>query len=151
MDLIEFRKIMEFAIKNEIKAQEFYQSISEKVDDTHLKKMFLGFVEDEKGHQVFLENFLSGDYEEFHLNKSKDIKLSEKVERPEPDTSMKPADAIALAMKEEEDAMNLYIMLAETFTEPKTQKTFLDLAEMERRHKQKMENAYVDIGYPETW
>ena len=151
MDQIEFKKIMQFAIRNEIKAQEFYQSVSDKVDDVYLKEMFLGFVEDEKGHQIFLERFLSGNSDKLNFNKSKDIKLSEKIERPEPTASMKPADAIALAMKEEEDAMNLYTLLAEVFTDPMRQKTFLDLAEMERRHKQKMENAYVDIGYPEKW
>jgi rubrerythrin len=151
MDQIEFRKIMRFAISNEIKAQAFYQSISEKVDDTYLKEMFLGFVEDEKGHQIFLEEFLSENHEKLHFNESKDIKLSEKIERPEPTSSMKPVDVIAFAMKEEEDAMNLYTSLAGIFTDPVKKKTFLDLAEMERRHKQKMETAYVDIGYPEAW
>lgn len=30
-------------------------------------------------------------------------------------------------------------------------KIFLELAEMEREHKAKMESAFVDIGYPEVW
>ena len=30
-------------------------------------------------------------------------------------------------------------------------KIFLDLAAMEQGHKRKMEDAFVDIGFPEVW
>jgi rubrerythrin len=64
---------------------------------------------------------------------------------------MKPADAIALAMKKEEEAMVQYKQMAESCSQPEKKQVFLDLAAMEQGHKQKMENAFVDIGYPEVW
>jgi len=64
---------------------------------------------------------------------------------------MKPADAIALAMKKEEEAMNLYLSLAESCKDEAQKQIFKDLAAMERGHKFKMEKAFVDIGYPEVW
>jgi rubrerythrin len=54
-------------------------------------------------------------------------------------------------MKKEEAAMLQYTNLAETCPEPDKKKVFLDLAAMERGHKLKMENAFVDIGFPEVW
>ena len=64
---------------------------------------------------------------------------------------MKPADAIALAMKNEEEAMELYTWLAQGCDDPEQRRVFEDLAAMERDHKFKMENAFVDIAYPEAW
>lgn len=64
---------------------------------------------------------------------------------------MKPVDAIALAMKKEEAAMQQYTRLAQASMDAEQKKIFLELAEMEREHKTKMEAAFVDIGYPEVW
>ncbi len=64
---------------------------------------------------------------------------------------MKPADAIALAMKNEEEAMKQYSVLADACSDHDLKNVFLDLAAMEREHKFKMEKAFVDIGYPEVW
>ena len=64
---------------------------------------------------------------------------------------MKPAEAIALAMKKEEEAIVQYTALAEDCPDAEKKKVFLDLAAMERGHKKKMEAAFVDIGYPEVW
>ena len=54
-------------------------------------------------------------------------------------------------MKKEAAAMAQYTALAETCSEPDKKKIFLDLAAMERGHKLRMENAFVDIGFPEVW
>jgi rubrerythrin len=64
---------------------------------------------------------------------------------------MTPTDAFSLAMKKEETAMKHYTTLADGCTDPKQKQIFMDLAAMERDHKQKMESAFVDIGYPEIW
>ena len=64
---------------------------------------------------------------------------------------MKPADAIAVVMKNEEDAMNLYLWLAEGCDDTDQKKVFEGLAAMEREHKFKVENSFVDIACPEIW
>jgi rubrerythrin len=73
------------------------------------------------------------------------------MEAPELTLAMKPQDAIALAMKKEQDAMEHYTQLADACTEQDQKKVFLELAAMVRGHKNKMEAAFVDIGYPEVW
>ena len=58
---------------------------------------------------------------------------------------------IGIAMKNEELAMKKYTALAENCDDPQLKKVFLDLASMERDHKFKMENSFVDVAYPEVW
>jgi len=60
-------------------------------------------------------------------------------------------DAIGLAMKNEEIAMKKYQMLADDCTDAELKKVFTSLAAMEQDHKFKMENAFVEVAYPEVW
>jgi rubrerythrin len=151
MILSEYKNIIKFAMENEIEAQKFYEEAAQKVANTQLKEMFADFAKEEKRHreilkQVYISNRM-GDY----FDEGRDYHIAEEVDLPELSTDMKPADAIALAMKKEEAAMVQYTALAETCPEPDKKKVFLDLAAMERGHKLKMENAFVDIGFPEVW
>jgi len=151
MILSEYKSIIKFAMENEVEAKEFYEEAAKKVKNTQLKEMFADFAEEEKRHreilkQVYISNRM-GDY--FH--EDLDYHIAEDVDLPALSTDMKPADAIALAMKKEEAAMVQYTELAETCPEPDKKKLFLDLAAMERGHKLRMENAFVDIGFPEVW
>lgn len=151
MILSEYKNIIKFAMENEIEAQKFYEEAAQKVANTQLKEMFTDFAKEEKRHreilkQVYISNRM-GDY----FDEGRDYHIAEEVDLPELSTDMKPADAIALAMKKEEAAMVQYTALAERCPEPDKKKVFLDLAAMERGHKLKMENAFVDIGFPEVW
>jgi len=151
MILSEYKSIIKFAMENEVEAKKFYEEAAKKVKNTQLKEMFADFAEEEKRHreilkQVYISNRM-GDY--FH--EDRDYHIAEDMDLPALSTDMKPADAIALAMKKEEAAMVQYTELAETCPEPDKKKLFLDLAAMERGHKLRMENAFVDIGFPEVW
>jgi rubrerythrin len=151
MHLGEFKDIIKFAMANEVEAQKFYEAAAKKFQDPHLKSMFMQFAEEEKKHREILKGIyisnLIGDY----FDETRDYKVSEGIEAPELSTNMKPADAFALAMKKEEEAMVQYTELAESCPDAAKKKVFLDLAAMERGHKMKMEQAFVDIGYPEVW
>jgi rubrerythrin len=151
MDLQEYKKIVALAIGEEIAASLFYQEASDKVEDPYLKKMFAEFADDERGHKRILEKILNSESIKQYFRDSVDFKVAETVVKPELSMQMKPADAIALAMKNEEDAMNQYLQMAEACDDPDKKKVFEDLATMERGHKNKMEKAFVDIGYPEVW
>jgi len=151
MNLSEYKGIIKFAMENEVEAQRFYQDAAQKVENVQLKEMFSEFAQEEKRHreilkQIYISNRI-GDY----FDEDQDYRLAEKMDEPELSTDMKPADAIALAMKKEEEAMRQYTALADSCPEPDKRKVFMDLAAMERGHKLKMENAFVDIGYPEVW
>jgi rubrerythrin len=64
---------------------------------------------------------------------------------------MKPADAIALAMKREEEAMDMYKEFAAISIDEGQKETFLSLATMEQGHKTKLEDLYVGTAFPEVW
>jgi rubrerythrin len=151
MESAEYKDVIKFAIANEFEAQKFYQAAADRVQDPHLKAMFSGFAAEEKKHAEILTGVLSHAAIGKYFHEGSDFKVSETVDRPKLSTDMKPADAIALAMKNEEDAMRQYGELAAACSDPEKKKVFLDLAAMEKGHKLKMEKAFVDIGYPEVW
>ena len=151
MNLNQYKEIIEFAIAGEIEAQEFYKDAANKVSVPYLKDMFEKFAKEEKGHEKILKGILVKDTINQYFKESTDYKVAETVEKPKLSTDMKPADAIALAMKNEEEAMKQYTDLADACLHTTQKKVFLDLAAIERGHKLKMEKAFVDIGYPEIW
>ena len=54
MNQEEFKKILAFAIEGEDEAYAFYNSVSERVKDRNLKKLFSDLAEDEKKHKTTL-------------------------------------------------------------------------------------------------
>jgi rubrerythrin len=150
MEVGEYKKILEMAIANEVAARDFYQSICEKTGDKSLKVLFSELAEEEQKHKNFLEGFLTGT-KPFHFAEVIDYKVAETIDKPRPSIDMKPADAIGLAMKEEEEAMRLYQGLAGASTDSDQKQTFLTLANMERSHKARLEDLYTSMAYPEVW
>lgn len=152
MDKGTYQAILDSAIAGEIEAYEFYLQAAEKMDNTALKAMFDELAKEELMHRKILEGFRGKGDMEIHFTRVPDFHVCETVDAPARlSTDMKPADAIALAMKKEEEAMRHYTQLAEACTDLAQRKVFLELAAMERGHKAKVENAFVDIGYPEVW
>jgi rubrerythrin len=146
-----YQQILKDAIQGEIEAQKFYLSVAEKTQNSFLKELFLSFSEEEKKHRQILENFRDKPSETINFTKVPDFHVAETIETPELTMEMRPQDAIALAMKKEQAAMKHYTQLADACTDPDQKNIFLELAAMEREHKNKMEAAFVDIGYPEVW
>lgn len=151
MDTNEYKKIIDFAVQAEIDARDFYRDASGRVKDPYLKNMFSDLAKEEEKHEKILRNILSHDKIRAYFKEKRDYHVSETVGKPVVSDKMKPADAIQLAMKNEEEAMELYMWLAEGCDDAAQKSVFEDLAAMEREHKFKMENAFVDIAYPETW
>jgi len=150
MTIEEYKKILAMAIANEIAAHDFYKSICEITKDNSLKYIFAELAEEEEKHKVFLEGFITGE-KPLHFSEVTDYRVAETVGKPRPSIDMKPADAIGLAMKEEEDAMRMYQGLANASTSPDQKEMFEALANMERAHKVKLEELYITMAYPEVW
>lgn len=143
--------ILKRAIEGEIEAAEFYADVAAHSENTYIKDLFLSFAQEEKRHRQILEGFRRDPSAAVTFEKVPDFHVSETVDIPSLSMDMKPADAIALAMKKEEAAMQQYNALADVCSDPDRKKLFLELAAMERGHKAKMETAFVDIGFPEVW
>jgi rubrerythrin len=151
MDQGKYLAILDRAIDSEIEASRFYASVAEMTADSHLREMFAAFSREEQKHRSILEGFRSDPATAIHFEKVADFGLSETMPEPALSMDMRPADAVALAMKKEQSAMQQYTRLADACNDASQRKVFLELAAMEREHKAKMETAFVDIGFPEVW
>ena len=150
MKLDDYKAIISMAIGNEIEAYDFYNAVSQKTADANIKKIFQDLAEQELGHRHFLEGLMSN-VKPMQFDVTKDYKVSESVAKPKLSMTMKPADAMALAMKEEEGAMVMYQALANSSADPEQKAMFLSLAEMEKSHKIKLEEIYTNMAFVEVW
>jgi len=151
MNLSEYKDIIKHAIANEVEARKFYEDAANTLKDPYLKTLFTSLAEEEKKHRDILTKIFTSNTIDRYFSETRDYKVAETVAEPELSMDMKPADAFALAMKKEEQAMKQYTLMANLCDDEEKRQVFLDLAAMERDHKLKMENAFTDVGYPEVW
>lgn len=151
MDIKEFDVIMDMAIAAEVEAYEFYTNVAAISKDASMKKIFAELAQEESGHKVSLESIKVKELQNFSFTAATDYKVSETVEMPKLSMDLKPADAIALAMKKEEEAMKMYTGLANAATDADKKAIFISLANMESGHKAKMEDLYTQTAFPEVW
>ena len=130
MNLSEYKEVIKFAMANEVEAQKFYADAAERLSHPALKKMFSQLAEEEKRHREILKRIYVSNTIGDYFNAAADYKVSDTVEVPELSIDMKPADAFALAMKKEEEAMLQYTALADDCPDAEKKKVFLDLAAM---------------------
>ncbi len=147
----DFREIIEFAIRSEVEAKEYYQQVAAKTSNDMVKKLFLEFAEEEVKHEQLLTGILNNNEATVNFKKTQDYKLSETIPDPDMSGRVTMADIIAVAMKREERAMNMYLNLAKDSASDTIKDLFSGLADMERGHKVKLEQAYTDVAYVEAW
>jgi rubrerythrin len=146
----DYKEILTFAVGNEIEAYEFYLGVSSKIKDANISAIFKELAEEEKKHRSFLEGLLSSG-QPLQFEELSDYRVSETIDRPKLSLEMKPADAIALAIKNEEDAMKMYADLAKSANQSDQKKMFESLSKMEQGHKVKLEELYSSMAFPEVW
>lgn len=151
MDKTEFDALLAGAVQREIEAFTFYDGLSRKSKDAFMQGLFADLAKQELEHREVLERFRSDDSLVMNFRKVEDWKIAETVAMPDLSLDMKPADAIALAMKKEEEAARFYTEMARSCESPAHKNLYLNLAAMELGHKHRMESAFLDIGYPEVF
>lgn len=162
MNKQEFDDIMDMAIAEEIETYQFYRDVAEKLADQGMKVLFQDFAEEENQHIMALQDIKSKDIEDFSFCEGseftisqtcggKDYQLAETIETPRLSADMRPEDAIALAIKKEEEAMILYAGLADASNDPAEKHIFTELSKMEEAHKVKMEDIYTNAAFGEIW
>ncbi|MBI4931234.1 MAG: ferritin family protein [Bacteroidetes bacterium] len=145
-------KLIDFAIAQEHEAYAFYKAAAEKVTNPGVKQLFQELAEDENGHanllEMYRENKVLGEiFKTLHI----DYKITETQDLPSLSLSMKPAEAITIAMKKELQAAELYRAFAANAVNNVEREALENLANMEMGHKHKLENAFINIGYPEVF
>lgn len=151
MTLEEYKKIISDAITNEEEAYLFYRDVAKKTKDNSISEIFENLAKDELSHKVLLQDYLKDTGKKLKFDSTADYKVAESVDKPKLSIDMIPADAIALAMKREEEAMDMYKEFAAISIDEEQKETFLGLAAMEQGHKTKLEDLYVGTAFPEVW
>ncbi len=152
MDITQYEQVIKGAIQNEIDARIFYEEIAKNIKSELLKEVFTDFAKEEGKHEQILTQILNQQtITASHFDCDRDYKVAQTVDLPEVSPDMDLKNAIALAMKNEEIAMKRYTALADNCEDAELRAVFLDLASMERGHKFKMEQSFVDVAYPEVW
>ncbi len=147
-----YKEILQMAVGNEVEAYEFYRDAAAKMKDPAMKKTFQELADEESGHKALLEGYLSNEMKDIKFNEESDYKVAETVEAPQTlSTDMAFKDAIALAMKKEQEAMEMYQQFAEASEGAKQRETFLELVKMEKGHKAKLEDIYTNTAFVELW
>ena len=152
MTATDIRFLFDFAIQQEIDAYNFYKAAAEKVTNAGVRQIFEELASEEEGHKSLLEHIridetLVGKFNELKV----DYMIAEANEMPALTLDLKPAEAIAIAMKREQLAAELYRTMAPSAVNDRERLSFESLENMEMNHKHRLENAYVDIGYPEVF
>ena len=151
MNSEDFRKIITNAIDSEVESYTFYRSVADRVKDANLKTLFLDLAEDEKGHREYLQGLLLRDVNQMHFVAARDYKITDSIEEPELSVDMKPLDGLVLAIKKELQAAQMYTQLAAASADAEQQTVFVQLANMEKGHKARLEDIYTNMAYPEAW
>jgi rubrerythrin len=147
----EYRKIISEAISKEVEAYTFYQVAHEKVKDKALKSTFKELAGEEKKHREFLEGLLMKPLKELRFDETRDYKVSKSIERPALTPDLTPLEGLKLAIKKEEDAMEMYRGLSAASKDAEMKKLFDSLSKMETSHKARLEDIYTNAAFPETW
>lgn len=154
MDRIELQQLFSVAISREVEAHAFYLKVAQLVKDANARAVFQELADAEMDHRELLER-LQGDSTmimKFDASTpSVDFKVAEATDLPRLSTEMKPADAIALAIKKEQQALEFYREMAGQTSDPECKRIFGGLAQMELSHKVKIESVFVEIGFPEVF
>jgi rubrerythrin len=152
MNKPEIDKLFAIAISREIEAHEFYVSVAKKVRDTAVIEIFSELAQEEYDHMEILEKYRHDPMLEMKIPApSSDFKIAESTEFRRLSIDVKPKDAVALAMKKEQQAVEFYLALAGFTKDSELRNVLESLANMERGHKHRLETVFVDIGYPEVF
>lgn len=137
-------EVLDFAIKNEEEAVEFYTGLADRMDRPWMSKIFRQFAREEVGHKNKLIDIKAGKRLMPSEKKVLDLKIGDYLVDVEPGPDLDYQGALVLAMKKEKMAFKMYTDLAESVDEESLQQTFLALAQEEAKHKLRFEIEYDD-------
>jgi rubrerythrin len=70
---------------------------------------------------------------------------------PKLTNDLTPIEGLVIAIKKELEAMQMYTQLATLSTDTEQELLFSQLANMERSHKARLEDIYVNMAMAEVW
>ncbi len=137
-------EILDFAMKSEQEAVDFYTALASQSNNPEIKETFLKFAKEEVGHKARLQKIKDEGVFEMQQEQIADLKIADYVVKTDPSPDMSYADALILAMKKEKAAYKLYTKLEQRTDNPELKKVFQSLAIEESKHKLRFEIEYDD-------
>ena len=135
-------EVLDYAIKKEEEAHDFYTGWSKKIEDRSLAQVFEELAVEELGHKQFLLGVKKGATLKPSAREITDLKISDYMVIGKASTDMDYQDALTLAMHREKAAFQLYTRLAAMSTDKEMKDTFKSLAQEEAKHKLRLELIY---------
>jgi rubrerythrin len=144
MNLSSVEEILDFAIRKEEEAAQFYGDLANEVEQKSMGDVFRAFSLEEVEHKKKLLDVKSGKMVFIDKQQVVDLKLGDYLV----DITLTPhldyQQALIIAMKAEKAAFRLYSELASTTDNAGLKQLLLSLAQEEARHKLRFEIEYDD-------
>jgi rubrerythrin len=134
--------ILDFAIKNEQLAVDFYNKLAGNSKNEEMKAVFMQFAKEEMGHKARLTKIKEEGSFSVSDGEVIDLKMSDYLVDVSPNADLSYEEALILAMKREKNAFKLYTRLAEKAPDDNLKKIFNLLAIEESKHKLRFEIEY---------
>jgi len=142
MDHELFNKIMDFAIRREKEAIEFYNSLQSMAHLSSQREALHALENTEARHMKTLKKIKAKGMKAVSVKHVTDMMISDTLVEQSPSPDMSYQDILIMAMKEEEKAVKLYTMLARGSSDPEVKLLFEGLATEEAEHKLMFETMY---------
>lgn len=142
--------ILDRAVANEESAAAFYRQAAGRASDPVTRDALEGLMRDEIEHKQLIEEFKNG-ARPLPEGTTSGGSLIECLAVPDFAADMSPPDAFLLAAKKEKLAVEFYENWAKLYSEGAERDLLLRLAEIERRHKAKVEDLFTNAAFPEVW
>ena len=133
--------ILDFAIKNEQDAVDFYTKYGQLVTKK-MKDMLLEFAQEEIKHKARLMKIKEEKVFTFSPEKIYSLNISDYITSGNFTMDLSYQDALILAMLKEKAAFKLYLNLSQKTDIPLLKELFLSLAQEESKHKLRFELEY---------
>jgi rubrerythrin len=151
LDREDYKKILSIAIQTEIDGNEYYLTMAKRVTAPAVKQLFTTLAEEALRDIRKLGAYLKTDEQPLEVEETIDYKFAETIEKPEISEDMTFLDAVALAMKKEQEVMDMFNVMAAFIHDAEQKQMFKALAEMAKGHKAKLEKLYNDVAHAESW
>ena len=148
--LVMMKDILERAIANEEAAEAFYRTAADAVMQPASRDVLLDLMREEAEHKRLLEEFRSGARALPEAGPA-DGSIVETFGTPDFSPDMSPADAFLLAANKEKLAIETYENWAKLYPPGPERELLLRMAQVERRHKVKVEDLFTNASFPEAW
>lgn len=134
--------ILDFAIKAEQQAVDFYTELAVTVKNEEMKEVFQEFAMEEIKHKSKLMKIKEEKTFVMKEQNVLDLKVSDYIVPGPPTSEMTYQDALIVAMNREKSAFKLYMNLSAKSESAELKSLFLSLAQEESKHKLRFELEY---------